>query len=92
MSIRNDWRLNPVRRNFRGGRVVLSGGPLLTTRRARSRAWQRDVARRLPKLAHASPRAAGGEIGDRSAATESRSFRPWLDALWAGARGALQSF
>lgn len=51
MSIRTEWQVNGVRRNYGGGAVVMRGALPLTRRAHPSRAWQQDVSRGLAELA-----------------------------------------
>jgi hypothetical protein len=70
LTFRNT-NLSMMKRNVRLDRPVVIGAVRLSSRRRRSRAWQRDISRALPRLARV--RSDGPGISER--------IQRWLDGL-----------
>ena len=76
MSIKSDWRTNPLRRNFRDGAVVIIGNVPLSRRTSPTKAWQRDATRGLPTLATVQAANPDPSRPRRSELSKSRLPRP----------------
>lgn len=50
MSLRSDWQVSGVRRNFNAAAIIVRPPQSLTLTRRPVRAWQRDVSEMLPRL------------------------------------------